>query len=99
LNKTVSMISATILGVTIMLLPVLLVRPSFQYDQPQPASSESLSNDLTEEVKGAQVEGKSDVGAVAFPSSLIHAALVTLLGFVAALGISSYAKRKVSVPP
>lgn len=106
LNRITSIVSAAALGIVIMLLPILAVtpttQPTFQSDQPQVPSAEEEGVrgliDLSEEVRAAETLGKSDVGAVAFPSSFIYAGLVVVLGLIVAFGTSLYAKRRVSLP-
>jgi len=98
LNKMMSIVSAAILGVTIMVLPILVVAPTYQYHEAETMSSEKLSESLNEEVKAAKAVGESDVGALVFPSSLIYAGFVMILGLVAAFGISYYAKKRLLAP-
>lgn len=89
MNKIISIISAAVLGITFMLLPVLLFTPTFQYSQP-----ETSLIDLNERITAIQTSGKSDIGAVAFPSSVIHAVIIGILGLVIALSTSLYIKKK-----
>jgi len=97
LNKILSIISAAILGITIMLLPILIVAPTYQYNQPRAASSEKLSDGSNEEVKSAQAVGESEVEAMAFPTSLVHAGVIAIAGLIVALAISFYSKKKLWV--
>jgi len=89
LDRTISIVIATILGIIIMLLPILALTPTHQYSQTQ-----ALSIDLSEKVRAAQTLGKSEMGAVAFPSSVTHAGFVLILGFITALGTSLYVKKE-----
>lgn len=90
MNKIISIISATILGITIMLLPILVFTPT------QNGPPEASLTYLNERAKAAQTLGKSDIGAVAFPSSFIQAGLVVIIGLIIALSISLYIKKRAS---
>lgn len=95
MNKMIPIVSATVLGITIMLLPILLVTPAYWDKQLEVTSTESFSTDLNEKVRTAQTAGKSDIGALAFPSSIIHAGLVVILGLIIAFSTSLlYIKKK-----
>lgn len=90
MDRTVPIVIATIMGITIMLLPILALTPSRQFSQAQ-----ALSFDLGEKVRAAQTLGKSDTGAVAFPSSLIHAGLVLIIGLIVASSTSLYVRGEI----
>ena len=90
MDRTIPIVIATILGIIIMLLPILALTPTHQYSQTQ-----ALSIHLSEKVRAAQTLGKSDTGAVAFPSSLIHAGLVLITGLFVASSTSLYVRREI----
>jgi hypothetical protein len=58
-------------------------------DQP-----EVFSMDLTGRLAASQTLGKSDVGSIPFPTSILHAGSLTLFGLIIACGIYWYMKRK-----
>jgi hypothetical protein len=62
----------------------------------QTDQSEVFSMDLTGRLYEAQTLGKSDVGAIPFPSSMIHVGSLTLIGVLIALGTYLYMKKKTS---
>ena len=86
----VSILSATVLGITIMLLPILAFTPTLN------GSSEVFSTDLIERFSNAQTLGKSDVGGVLFPSSVTHVGLVVIIGLIIALSTYFYTKKRTS---
>lgn len=73
-----------------MLLAFLLVAPT---DQVIPTGE--VSPNFRDEVQAAQALGRSDVGAVAFPSSLIYAGLIVVLSLIVAFSASLWIKRRV----
>ena len=90
MDRMISIVIATILGIIVMLLPILALTPTRQFSQ-----AEALSIDLSEKVRAAQTLGKSDTGAVALPSSLIHAGLVLISGLIVASSTSLYVRREI----
>ena len=88
MNKTVSILLATILGITIMLLPILAFTPTLN------GSSEVYSADLIERFSDAQILGKSDVGSVSFPLSVTHVGLISIIGLAIALSTYFYMKKR-----
>ena len=65
MNKTISVFAALVLGISIMLLPILVTSPTLN------GSSGLLSTDLVERFSAAQTLGKSDIGSISFPSSIL----------------------------
>jgi len=93
MKKIVSIISATILGMALMFLSILVFTPTIHWrDQPEVSSMDS-----NEMFKGPQTTGKSDLGA-AFPSSLLHAGLVAMLSFLIALSTCLIIRKKQLFP-
>lgn len=88
MKKIVLFTSAVILGLVIMFLPIMILTPE-QTDQ-----SESFSMDLTGRLNASQTLGKSDVGSIPFPTSVIHVGSLTLFGLIIAYGIFLYMKKK-----
>ena len=90
LDKIIAVISAVILGAVIMFLPILLFGPVYQYGQADTKSA----TDMNQEFGTAQTLGRTDVGAVGFPSSLVYAGIVVAVGFVVALSMSFWVRRR-----
>jgi ABC-type spermidine/putrescine transport system permease subunit I len=89
----ISVISATMLGVMIMLLPILVLTPTYQYSTPEAILAKS-----NERFGDAQTLDEPDLGTVVFHSSVIQAGLVVFIGLITALGTSLYIKRRASFP-
>lgn len=75
-----------------MLLPILVFTPA------QNGASEVFSMDLIERFNAVQTLGKSDVGSVSFPSSVIYIGSLVLISLIIALSTYMYAKKSVSFP-
>lgn len=98
---------AVMLGVSVMLFPLLLFFPSEisttyggTKEGPLPPS-ETAAPDL--ERAKPEAEGKTPTagtppveGMTTFPSSLLYASFITVLGFGVALGVSQYYKRRIA---
>lgn len=98
MKKIISIVSAAMLGVIVMIIPILVVTPIYQHQEAELAASEErFQTELDEEVKAAQALGKADVGAAAYPSSLIQAGILVILGLIVAFGTSLFIKKR--VPP
>lgn len=91
MKKIVTLFSAVILGMIIMLLPIMVVTPD-QTDQP-----EVFPMDLTGRLNAVQTLGKSDVGAIPFPSSVIHVGSLTLISVIIAFGTYLYVKKRTTL--
>jgi hypothetical protein len=74
-----------------MLLPIMILTPE-QTDQP-----EVFSMDLTGRLNEAQTLGKSDVGIIPFPSSIIHVGSLTLIGVLIAFCTYLSMKKRISL--
>jgi len=87
----VYILSAAVLGVMIMLLPILVFTPTLN------GSSGVFSTDVVDMFSAAQTLGKSDVGGVSFPSSVTHVGLVVIIGLIIALSTYFYIKKRTSL--
>lgn len=96
MKRLISVVLAVVLGITVMVLPILLVTPSYQYGEAA-TSTEKLSVEPKEETRAAQAVGGSNVVATVFPT-FTQAGLVVIAGLIIAFGISLYVKKKV-LPP
>lgn len=96
MNRVIFVVLAGILGITMMVLPILLLTPTYQYGEAP--STEKLSVESKEETGAPQATGEPDVMATLFPSSLTQAGLVVILGLIIAFGASLYVRKKVSPP-
>jgi len=84
--------TAILLGIALMLFPLLTLFPSETSTMrglapSPPPAPEAYAKDTR---KGAEV-----VGIAPFPSSLVYAGFIFTLGFLVALGVSRFFKRRI----
>jgi len=100
LNKVISTLSAIILGAVIMGLPLLVTTQMYQQEQHPvaPTGSERLSTDFKDEAKATQTYEKQEASRTGISgiilSNIPYAGLIITLGFIVALTVSFYVKRK-----
>lgn len=100
MNKVVAIVCAVVLGIVVM-TPPLLVKPFYYHAETEvaPTQGDSFSTGLKgQEQDNQSYSGRaasSEVGAVALPN-ILYAGSIVALGLAVAVGVFSYAKRKVA---
>jgi len=103
-KKTLAyVVTAILLGTVVMLFPVLMLYPSqvstmrglAPSQAPLPPFAPETFED-TQKSAAAEVETEVEaVGVALFPLSLAYAGFIFMFGFVVALGVSQYYKRRI----
>ena len=90
MNMMAYILLSTVLGITIMLLPLLVFTP------PLNGPSGVFSTDAIERFSAAQTLGKEDVGSVPFSSSVTHVGLIVIISLIIALSTYVYTNKRIS---
>jgi len=85
---------AILLGTVVMLFPVMMLYPSRVSTTSGLAPPPLAPETFRKEVQDLSAEVAEAEGIAAFPSSLIYAGLIFLTGFIVALSIFQYYKRR-----
>ena len=91
-------VTAILLGTVVMLFPVLMLAPSQISTMRGEAPAAPGAHDSIKKAAELEVEA---VTVAPFPLSLAYAGFIFMLGFVVALGVSQYYKRRIAqhLPP
>jgi len=100
LNKVAAIVCAVVLGIIVM-TPPLLTAPLYYHAETEvaPTQGDSLSTDLKGQEQDTQSysgrAASSEMGAMTL-SNILYAGSIVALGLAVAVGVFSYAKRKVA---
>ena len=100
MNKVAAIVCAIVLGIVVM-TPPLFVKPLYYHAETAvaPTQGDSLSTDLKGQEQDTQSysgrTASSEMGAVTLPN-ILYASSIVALGLAVAVGVFSYAKRKVA---
>ncbi|MFB0504262.1 MAG: hypothetical protein ACETWE_10550 [Candidatus Bathyarchaeia archaeon] len=100
MRRVVALVCAVVLGVIVM-MPPLLTAPLYYHAQTEvaPTQGDSLSTDLKGQEQDTQSysgrAASSERGAITL-SNILYAGSIVALGLAVAVGVFSYAKRKVA---
>jgi len=99
-KKTLAyVVTAILLGTVVMLFPVLMLYPSqistMRGLAPSQAPLPPFAPETFEDTQKSAVAEVEAVGVAPFPLSLAYAGFIFMFGFVVALGVSQYYKRRI----
>ena len=102
MSKPIIIIAAIILGLAIATIPILLWSYRITHSM-KPFRAETLEGGSTidrviREFEEVRAYGRSDIGSIPYPKSLLYAGLLVLICFLLAFGAGYILRSKLNAP-
>ena len=101
MNKPIIIFAAIILGLAIAIIPILLwsymITHRMKPFRTEALEGESIIDRIIRGFEEVKAFGRSDVGSISYPQSLMYAGLLALICFLIAFGLGYLIRSKLQV--